>query len=69
MMRKDNPATRLLIYLVLLLFVLISVYPVIRVLSISLRPGDRLLSTSLAIIPPNATLANFVELFTDRPFL
>ncbi len=68
-MRKDNPATRLLIYAILLLFVLVSVYPVIRVLSISLRPGDRLLSTSLAIIPPNATLANFVELFTDRPFL
>jgi len=58
-----------LVYAVLLLFVLISVYPIVRVLSISLRPGDRLLSTSLAIIPANATWDNFVELFTKRPFL
>lgn len=47
---------------------MISLYPVIRVLSISLRPGDRLLSRSLAIIPSDATLSNFVELFTARPF-
>lgn len=67
-MKKDKWPVRLLIYLVLLLFLVISLYPVIRVLSISLRPGDRLLSRSLAIIPSDATLSNFVELFTARPF-
>jgi arabinogalactan oligomer/maltooligosaccharide transport system permease protein len=59
----------LAVYAVLLLFVAISLYPIIRVLSISLRPGDQLLSTSLALIPEGATWANFVELFTERPFL
>jgi arabinogalactan oligomer/maltooligosaccharide transport system permease protein len=54
---------------VLLVFVAISVYPTLNVLSISLRPEDRLRSTDLAIIPDNWTLRSFVELFTDQPFM
>ncbi len=56
-------------YAVLLVFVVIAVYPVAQVVTISLRPGDRLLSTSLELIPQNATLDNYVSLFRDRPFL
>ena len=36
---------------VLLVFVAISVYPALNVFSISLRPGNRLRSTDLSIIP------------------
>ncbi|MBU0519211.1 sugar ABC transporter permease [bacterium] len=68
-MKKDKLWVRVVIYAILCVFMIVSIYPIIRVLSISLRPGDRLLSTSLAIIPPNATLDSFVELFTRRPFL
>lgn len=68
-MRKDPLHIRIIIYLILLIFIVISVYPVIRVLSISLRPGDRLLSTSLALIPPDAVWDSYIELFTERPFL
>ena len=56
-------------YLTLILFAAIAVYPVLQVVTVSLRPADRLLSTSLEIIPKNATIKNFVELFIDRPFL
>jgi arabinogalactan oligomer / maltooligosaccharide transport system permease protein len=56
-------------YLVLALFTAIAVYPILQVVTISLRPADRLLSTSLQIIPENATLSNYVDLFRDRPFL
>lgn len=56
-------------YLVLLIFCVISIYPISQVVTISLRPSDRLLSTSLEIIPDNATLDNYVRLFTDQPFL
>jgi arabinogalactan oligomer/maltooligosaccharide transport system permease protein len=56
-------------YLVLLLFTVIAVYPVLQVFTISLRPADRLLSTSLEIIPENATFNAYVELFRDRPFM
>jgi arabinogalactan oligomer/maltooligosaccharide transport system permease protein len=57
------------IHLTLLVFVIIAVYPVSQIVTISLRPGDRLLSTSLEIIPPNATLHSYVVLFTERPFM
>lgn len=56
-------------YSVLTLFTLFSIYPVLRVISISLRPGDRLLSKSLAIIPSNATLHSYYQLFFEQPFL
>jgi arabinogalactan oligomer/maltooligosaccharide transport system permease protein len=56
-------------YVVLLVFVVIAIYPVAQVVTISLRPGDRLLSTSLELIPQNATLDNYISLFRDRPFL
>jgi len=56
---------------VLLVFVAISVYPALNVFSISLRPGNRLRSTDLAIIPADWTFASYVQLFTepDIPFL
>lgn len=60
---------QVLSYGVLIVFSGIAVYPILQVLTISLRPADRLLSTSLEIIPPNATLDAYVTLFTDRPFL
>jgi arabinogalactan oligomer/maltooligosaccharide transport system permease protein len=58
-----------IIYAILLLFVVISVYPVLRVLTISLRPGDNLLNRSLQIIPEDATLENFQKIFTETSFL
>jgi len=53
----------------LLAFVAISVYPALNVFSISLRPGNRLRSTDLAIIPDDWTLESYVQLFTEQPFL
>jgi arabinogalactan oligomer/maltooligosaccharide transport system permease protein len=56
---------------VLLVFVAISVYPALNVFSISLRPGNRLRSTDLAIIPADWSFSSYVQLFTepDIPFL
>ncbi len=56
-------------YLALLLFTLFALYPISRVVTIALRPGDQLLSSSLAIIPRNPTLANFRILLFETPFL
>lgn len=53
----------------LLLVTAFAVWPVLQVISVSLRPGDRLLSKSLAIIPDGATLDTYVRLFTREPFL
>jgi arabinogalactan oligomer/maltooligosaccharide transport system permease protein len=56
-------------YLTIAIFCAIALYPILQVVTISLRPADRLLSTSLEIIPKNATMKNYVELFRDRPFM
>lgn len=56
-------------YSVLIVFSLFAIWPVLQVVSISLRPGDRLLSKSLAIIPQDATLDTYGRLFSKEPFL
>lgn len=56
-------------YGVLALFTFYALYPISQIVTVSLRPGDRLLSTSLAFIPENATFDNYVKLFTETKFL
>lgn len=56
-------------YFILVIFCVIAIYPISQVVTISLRPSDRLLSTSLEIIPENATFDNYVRLFAEQPFL
>ncbi len=54
---------------ILVFYSLISVYPVLRLISISLRPTEGLLSRSLDLIPPGATLTAYTEIFTQEDFL
>lgn len=56
-------------YGVLLLFALIALYPFTQIITISLRPADKLLSTSLALIPEGASFENYRKLFTETPYL
>ncbi|NIS80712.1 MAG: ABC transporter permease subunit, partial [Anaerolineales bacterium] len=63
------PFKRLLIHLILILSCVAAVYPILRVITVSLRPGDRLLSTSLAVIPPDATLENYRTILFEKDFL
>ncbi len=64
--RGDSPFKRVLIHLVLIIACVIAVYPVLRVATISIRPGDRPLSSDLSIIPKDATLKNYqLVLFGD----
>ena len=67
--RGDSQFRRLWINVMLILACVISIYPALRVFSVSLRPGNQLLSTSLDIIPANASLENYQKLFTDKPFM
>jgi arabinogalactan oligomer/maltooligosaccharide transport system permease protein len=52
----------------LLFYCLITVYPISRAVTVSLRPGQNLLSTSLDLIPQGATFNNFEKLFTEHNF-
>ena len=57
------------VYAILIVFTAASVFPILQVFSISLRPQATLLSDSLAIIPEGATFENYIALFRDQPFL
>ncbi len=63
----DSPFKRILIHLTLIIASVIAVYPVLRVVTISLRPNDTLLTTSLRIIPENATLDNYKKVLFGSP--
>ena len=69
MQKKDSPLFLAFVYVVVIFFVVVAIFPILQVFSISLRPQATLLSSSLAIVPENATWDNYIELLTERPFL
>ena len=54
---------------VLLIFCAIAVWPIHDVISISLRPGDRLRTTEWEFFPQVWSFDSYVSLFTEQPFL
>ncbi|MCF7918840.1 MAG: sugar ABC transporter permease [Candidatus Cloacimonetes bacterium] len=69
MRNKTTSLQYIMIYLILIMFSVVALYPVLRVVTISLRPGNNLLNESLRIIPEDATFDNFIKLFQEKPFL
>lgn len=67
--KGDSPFKRILIHVVLITCCIIAIYPVARIFSVSLRPGDRLLTTDLRIIPEDASWDNYKEVLLDSNFL
>jgi arabinogalactan oligomer/maltooligosaccharide transport system permease protein len=66
---KVSPIRAILSHAVLCIAVVIAVFPVSRILTISIRPGNRLLSSDLSMIPDDATLDNYFVIFSQKPFL
>jgi len=60
---------RVLTHAFLVFFALATVYPILQIVTVSLRPGDQLYSTSLALIPPRATLDAYRIMLFEKPFL
>ena len=56
-------------YAVLALFAFIAVFPILNILTVSLRPSDQLLQRSLALVPEGASLDNYRVLLTETAFL
>ena len=65
--RGDSPFKTLLIHITLIFCCIVAAYPALRVITISLRPNDTLLTTSLRIIPENATLDNYKQVLFGEP--
>jgi arabinogalactan oligomer/maltooligosaccharide transport system permease protein len=59
---------KLLWHLTLVVITLIAIYPLLQMITISLRPSDSLYTTSLRLIPENATLEAYRVMLFERPF-
>jgi arabinogalactan oligomer/maltooligosaccharide transport system permease protein len=53
----------------LVLVSLATIYPILQIVTVSLRPTDSLYSTSLALIPENATLHAYYAILFEKQFL
>lgn len=67
--RNDSPLKIILIYTILILFCLISIYPISFIFTVSLRPANSLFSTSLSLIPKGATFENYRQAFIQYDLL
>ncbi len=60
---------RALVHAVLIVVTLLTLYPILQIIGISLRPGDQLYSTSLRLIPEGASLKAYRVILFEKPFL
>ena len=63
--RRDSLGKRIVIHAVLILACVIAAFPIVRVLSVALRPGNRILESEFQLIPEGATFNSFVDVLTD----
>jgi arabinogalactan oligomer/maltooligosaccharide transport system permease protein len=67
---KTTPLWKyIVIYAILIVVTVVTVFPVILVFGISLRPGNMLWTTDLSPIPENATFDAYRTIFYEKPFL
>jgi arabinogalactan oligomer/maltooligosaccharide transport system permease protein len=66
---RGRPWRHVWVHFLVWIFVLFAIYPILRIVGISLRPGDQLYSTSLRLVPENATAAAYGIMLTQKPFL
>ena len=67
--KRDSTHKIIIIYIVFVVMLVISLYPLLDVVKISLRSASRVFSTDLRLIPEDATFENFKSLILDRPYL
>jgi arabinogalactan oligomer/maltooligosaccharide transport system permease protein len=66
--RRDSTLKKTIVHATLFIAALIAVLPVLRVLSVSLRPGDRVLERSLKLIPDGANFDSYAHVLTGTQF-
>jgi arabinogalactan oligomer / maltooligosaccharide transport system permease protein len=66
--REDGPLKRLVVHAILVFSCVVAIYPLLQVITISLRPGDRLFSTDLGLIPQGATLQSYSDVLFHSDF-
>jgi arabinogalactan oligomer/maltooligosaccharide transport system permease protein len=67
--RRRPIALTVVSHLFLIAFSFATVYPILQIVTTSLRPSDQLYSTSLALVPPHATLRAYHTILFEKDFL
>lgn len=67
--RTDLRRKRLVIHLILSFAALVAIFPILRVIGVALRPGNRLLDSEFSLIPPGATLESFQHVLFETDLL
>ena len=68
MARKEKFSKRFIIHTILIIACILSLYPILRVVTISLRPGDRAFSDSLSVIPDEPTLEAYNTILFEKGY-
>jgi arabinogalactan oligomer / maltooligosaccharide transport system permease protein len=63
--RKDSVQKRLIIHGILIFACIVAAFPIIRVVGVALRPGNRLLDSEFSLIPKGATFEAFIHVLTE----
>ncbi len=66
---KVSPRQAVLSHAFLWAACIVALFPVSRIITISLRPGNRLLSSDMSLIPDDASLQSYLKIITEKPFL
>jgi arabinogalactan oligomer/maltooligosaccharide transport system permease protein len=73
MVKKHSRARKtigtVLVYALLVVITVITVYPIVQIFGISLRPANQLYSTSLRIIPEGASFEAYRAVLFEKDFL
>jgi arabinogalactan oligomer/maltooligosaccharide transport system permease protein len=68
-LQKVSLPRMIITHMVMWVACIIAIFPFLRVVAVSIRPGNNLFSTEFSIIPPAWSLENYYLLFTERQFL
>lgn len=68
MARKEKISKRIIIHTILIISCILALYPILRVVTISLRPGDRAFSDSLSVIPDEPTLEAYNTILFEKGY-
>jgi arabinogalactan oligomer/maltooligosaccharide transport system permease protein len=69
-LEKTTPRWKyVMIYTILIVVTIVTVFPILLVFGISLRPGNMLWTTDLSPIPANASFDAYRTIFYEKPFL
>lgn len=59
---------RILLYVLLVFITIVTVYPIVQIFGVSLRPSNELYSTSLRIVPENASFDSYRNILFRKSF-